>query len=88
MPITIKTVKLPSPGPNDQGATPPKTWIEQERPQPDYAAPSNTRDPRDNAKDIQGLDPAEARNYPGSGVPGEPFTRFPSPAPRRLRRDA
>jgi hypothetical protein len=47
----VKTVKLPSPGPNE-GAAPAETWTEQERPQPDYAAPSNTRDPRNNSEDV------------------------------------
>ena len=28
----VKTVKLPSPGGNDQGATPAETWTEEERP--------------------------------------------------------
>ena len=82
---TVKTVKLPSPGGNDQGATPAETWTEEERPQPDYAAPSNTRDPRDNAKDVQGLDPDEARTYPETlGC----ARRTRSRASRRLRLDA
>lgn len=84
----VKTVKLPSPTGNEQGSTPSETWTEQERPQPDYAAPSNTRDPRDNAKDVQGLDPDETRKIPGSGVPGEPWKSPPAPPPRRLRRDS
>jgi hypothetical protein len=49
MPIEIKKVTLPRPGGNAQGASPAETWTQAEPPQVDYAAPSPTRDPRDNA---------------------------------------
>ncbi len=83
----VKKVTLPSPTGNEQGSTPPKTWEQEEIAQPEYAAPSNKKDPTDNAKDIMGLDEDEARKIPGSEAPDQPWKSPPSPAPRRLRRD-
>jgi hypothetical protein len=88
MPITIKKVTLPSPGPNDQGNSPSETWTPAEPAQVDYAAPSPTRDPRDNSKDVLGLDPDESRKIPGSDTPDQPWKSPPAPPPRRLRRDS
>lgn len=80
-----KKAVLPSPGSNanEQGA--PSPWPQQEIPAGGYpGAIPNRADPRNNSE--IGLDKPDP--FPGSGVPGEPWKSPPSPAPRRLRRDA
>jgi hypothetical protein len=83
----VRTVKLPSPGPNDQGATPPKTWEQEEIKQDAYPGMLDASDPRElSSKGPPNLETQQ--DYPGSGVPGEPWTSAPAPPPRRRRRDA
>jgi hypothetical protein len=78
----VRTVKLPTPTGNE-GSTP-QPWSEEERPQLDYPGAPRGKDPSDNSKDVVRSEPED---FPGSGVPGEPWKGAPAPPARRLRRD-
>ena len=85
---TSKRPILPLPGSNANEPGAPSPWTNTPTAADDVPGmPPRDRDPRSLSDGIVLQAPKDDYEYPGSGVPGEPWKPAPAPTARRLRRD-